>query len=70
MTQLHLAGAAKLGLSTIVDFERDRRAVSQEAIQTIRMALERAGIVFTMESEEGEGVRFRKNRIQSARKLD
>src|SRR5712672_1863647 len=36
MTQPELARAAGLGLSTIVDFERKRRAVSPEAIAAIR----------------------------------
>jgi DNA-binding XRE family transcriptional regulator len=46
VTQPQLAGMAGLGLSTVVDFERERRAVSQEAIAALQAALERAGIAF------------------------
>ena len=60
MTQPELASAAKLGLSTIVDFERARRPVSTEAIQTICRALELAGIEFISENGGGPGVRLRK----------
>jgi len=60
MTQPQLASAAELGLSTVVDFERSRRAVSREAIQAMRAALERAGIEFIDENGGGPGVRLRK----------
>lgn len=58
MTQPDLARAAHLGLSTIVDFERTRREVSNEAIAAIRGALERRGIVFINENGGGPGVRL------------
>ena len=60
LTQPALASAAKLGLSTIVDFERSRRHVSREAVQAIRCALEAAGIEFIDENGGGPGVRLRK----------
>ena len=60
MTQPQLASAAELGLSTVVDFERSRRPVSNEAIHAIRKALERAGIEFIDENGGGPGVRLRK----------
>ncbi len=60
MTQPDLARAAGLGLSTIVDFERSRRDVSQAANVAIRRALETAGIEFIEESGGGAGVRFRR----------
>ena len=60
MTQPQLASAAGLGLSTIVDFERSRRAVSSEAIHAMRRALERAGVEFIDENGGGPGVRLRK----------
>ena len=47
MTQPDLALAAGLGLSTVVDFERSRRIVSEEARAAFQMALETAGIEFT-----------------------
>jgi hypothetical protein len=55
-----LASLAKLGLSTIVDFERSRRPVSREAVQAIRGALEAAGVEFIDENGGGPGVRLRK----------
>lgn len=58
-TQPHLAEAAGLGLSTVVDFERERRAVSAEAVGKIKAALEAVGIEFTNGAKPG-GVRLRK----------
>jgi DNA-binding transcriptional regulator YiaG len=62
MTQPGLAKASKLGLSTVVDFERGRRAVSAEAQKAIRSALEKAGVIFVDENGEGAGVRLRKSK--------
>ncbi len=60
LTQPKLAGAAGLGLSTVVDFERSRRAVPQETVEAIRAALESAGVEFIAENGGGAGVRLRK----------
>jgi transcriptional regulator with XRE-family HTH domain len=60
ITQPQLASISGLGLSTIVDFERSRRAISKDAIEAIRSALERAGIEFIEENGGGPGVRLRK----------
>ena len=60
LTQPALASKANLGLSTVVDFERSRRPVSNEAVQAIREALELAGIEFIDENGGGPGVRLRK----------
>jgi transcriptional regulator with XRE-family HTH domain len=60
MTQPDLAAASGLGLSTIVDFEKSRRAVSKDATTMIRAAFERAGIEFIQENGGGQGVRLRK----------
>jgi predicted transcriptional regulator len=60
MTQPELAKRASLGLSTIVDFERARRRISDEAASTIKKALEKAGVVFIDENGGGAGVRLRK----------
>jgi hypothetical protein len=60
MNQRDLAIDAGLGLSTIVDFERDRRAVSTSAQTAIKGALERAGVIFIDPIGEGPGVRLRK----------
>jgi transcriptional regulator with XRE-family HTH domain len=60
LTQGELADAASLGLSTIVDFEKQRRQVSLEAIRTIRQALATRGIEFIDENGGGPGVRLKK----------
>jgi hypothetical protein len=62
MNQSILAQNAGLGLSTIVDFEKERRHVSQDAVLAIRATLEKTGIEFIEENGGGEGVRFRKTR--------
>jgi hypothetical protein len=61
MTQTDLAQLAELGLSTVVDFERERRQVSREAVDAIRDALKRAGVEFIDENGGGPGVRLRKH---------
>lgn len=62
MKQPELAKAAGLGLSTIVDFEKERRVVSDQAITAIRTALEEADVEFIDENGGGAGVRIKKNR--------
>ena len=57
-SQTQLAAKASLGLSTVVDFERERRVVSADAIAAIRAALESAGVEFTNGGQPG--VRLRK----------
>jgi transcriptional regulator with XRE-family HTH domain len=44
ITQSELAKLSGLGLSTIVDFERQRRQVSKKAIKSIKNALDQAGV--------------------------
>jgi transcriptional regulator with XRE-family HTH domain len=56
-TQPQLAKVAGLGLSTVVDYERDRRRVSEGAVRAIRDALEGAGIEFN--NGKRLGVRLR-----------
>jgi transcriptional regulator with XRE-family HTH domain len=58
MTQPDLAQAARLGLSTVVDFERSRRRLSEEARDALQMALEAAGVEFT--NGDQPGVRLKK----------
>lgn len=60
LNQPDLAKAAGLGLSTVVDFERERRQVSEKAVVAMQQALEAAGIIFISENGEGPGVRLRK----------
>jgi transcriptional regulator with XRE-family HTH domain len=59
MTQPELAKESGLGLSTIVDFEKMRRHVSDEAVQAIQIALKRNGIEIIEENGGGPGVRLR-----------
>jgi transcriptional regulator with XRE-family HTH domain len=60
ITQSQLARAAKLSLSTVVDFEKERRLVSDEAIKAIQTALQRAGIKFMDRNKAWEGLVLRK----------
>ena len=60
ITQTELAVLAGLGLSTVVDFEKKRRKVLPESVESIRRALVRAGIEFIEENGGGPGVRLRK----------
>ena len=60
LTQSELADGARLGLSTIVDFERSRRQISGDAIGAIRRALEKFGVDFIDENGGGVGLRLRK----------
>jgi len=62
ITQSQLARAAKLGLSTVVDFEKERRLVSNEAVKAMRSALRRAGIEFMNGDGPAEGLLLRKRR--------
>ncbi len=66
LNQPGLAAAAGLGLSTVVDFERERRVVSPDAAGAIRRALEDAGVIFLAENGDGPGVRLRKAVSRSA----
>lgn len=65
MTQPELAKMARLGLSTVVDFERSRRQVSEDARFALKSTLETAGVLFIAASERGPGVRLRKPEPQS-----
>ena len=58
-TQPRLAEAAEVGLSTVVDFEKERRAVSAEAVGKLATALQGAGVEFIPENGGGPGVRMR-----------
>jgi transcriptional regulator with XRE-family HTH domain len=60
LTQTEVAARASLGLSTVVDFERERRTVSAEAVEAIRRALESAGVIFVEGNGDGPGVRLRR----------
>jgi len=60
MTQPELAEAAGFGLSTIVDFEKERRIVSTTAQVRVLEALENAGVEFIAENGSGAGVRLKR----------
>jgi transcriptional regulator with XRE-family HTH domain len=60
MTQSELASDAGLGLSTVVDFEKSRRDVSLDAVNSLQRALEKAGVQFIARNGGGPGVRLRK----------
>ncbi len=65
MTQTQLASLAGIGLSTVVDFEKERRQVSATAVEEIHKALNRAGVEFIDENGGGPGLRLRKRRRSS-----
>jgi transcriptional regulator with XRE-family HTH domain len=46
-SQTRLAKESGLGLSTVLDFEKDHRKVSSESIAAMKSALEAAGVEFT-----------------------
>jgi len=58
-TQPQLAKAAGFGLSTIVDFEKERRTISAAAVTAITVALENSGVEFIYENGGGPGVRLK-----------
>ncbi len=58
-TQPKLAEKAGFGLSTIVDYERERRVVSERAIESMTEALQAAGVEFIAENGGGAGVRLK-----------
>jgi transcriptional regulator with XRE-family HTH domain len=59
-TQPDLARAAGLGISTVIDYERERRQVSEASASAIKFALEQQGIKFT--NGNRPGVRLHKAR--------
>lgn len=59
LTQTQLSVVARVGLSTVVDFEKQRRTVSEEAMLQLKTALERAGVEFIDENGGGPGVRLK-----------
>lgn len=59
MTQGQLAAQSGVSLSTVVDFERERRTVAPPSVAAMRAALEGAGVEFIPENGGGAGVRLR-----------
>ena len=60
ITQPDLALAASVGISTVVDFEKERRKVAQPSIDAMESALTALGVIFIPENGGGAGVRIRK----------
>jgi transcriptional regulator with XRE-family HTH domain len=61
-SQSELAAAAGLSLPTVKRFETGSGAkVSDDAVASMRKALETAGVIFVDENGEGPGVRLRKS---------
>jgi len=60
MSQPDLAKAARVGLSTISNFEQGRSVPIAKNMEDIIAALEDAGVEFVPENGSGPGVRLRK----------
>jgi len=43
----------------VIDFERERRVVSETAASAMQAALESAGVIFVEENGDGPGVRLK-----------
>ena len=69
ITQTQLAESALVGLSTVVDFEKERRQVSSTAVDKICLALERAGIDFLSGNAGDEGVWIRRSLKRGKRQV-
>ncbi len=61
-SQDRLAAAAKVGNSTVRDFEAGRRTPLPVSMAAIRTTLEAAGVIFVAADGEGPGVRLRRVR--------
>lgn len=60
LSQSQLAEQAKVGLSTVRNFEAGRSMPVVNNLAAIKAALETAGVIFVEENGEGPGVRLRK----------
>jgi hypothetical protein len=54
-----LASESRIGLRSIVDFERSARAPRYVTLDALRRALEKAGVEFIAENGGGPGVRLK-----------
>jgi len=62
-TQVKLAEAAGVGLTTVTSFERSWRCNYPDTIQAMKRALEAAGVEFIEENGSGVGVRIKKGKL-------
>ena len=60
LSQRDLADAARVGLSTVANFENGRSEPNAKNMADIIAALETAGVVFVEQNGEGPGVRLKK----------
>ena len=60
--QARLAEEAKVGLSTVRNFETGRSVPISNNLDAMRRALEKAGVIFVEENGEGPGVRLKKQK--------
>ncbi len=62
-TQIKLAKVAGVTLSVVVKFETNGITVRAEAVQAMKGVMEAAGVEFFAENGSGEGVKFRKGKL-------
>lgn len=60
LSQRDLALESNLGVKTVVEFERGQRTPHPNNLESMRRALEAAGVEFIPENGGGPGVRLRK----------
>lgn len=65
LSQQQLADAARVGLSTVRNFETGRSVPVHNNLSAIRAAFEAAGVEFIPENGGGAGVRLSKRSIAS-----
>lgn len=61
-SQPELAAAAGVSLSTVLDLEKERRALSSDILTRLRAALEKAGVEIIDANGGGPGARLKRRR--------